>query len=694
MVRGQFQLAVCLLLTASTIAAEPITIHPRMVHLRSSGEREWSSFPEKAEASQLEARFAAKVNEREHALRLRQVDVKQLWRVWLNDKPLGELVRDENDLTAYFAIPPGELIAGENVVRIGIGGKATPADDIRVGQISLESGTVAEVLGEITIEVEVIDGETSRPIPARLTIVNGNDSLQQTAARSDDRLAVRHGVIYTADGQARLGVPAGKYMIYAGRGFEYSLAKVEASVTAGQTARHRLAIRRQVPTPGYVACDTHIHTLTHSGHGDATIAERMITLAGEGIELPIATDHNVHIDYEPHAQRLNVRQHFTPVMGNEVTTSVGHFNVFPVAARVRVPNHQLKEWSQIFNAIFGTPGVKVAILNHARDLHSGTRPFGPEHFNAVTGENLNRWPLRFNAMEVINSGATQTDPMRLLFDWMALLNRGCQVTPVGSSDSHDVSRFIVGQGRTYIRADDSDPSRINVDAAVANFLQGRVLVSYGLLAELVVNDKYASGDTAQLAGDEMNAHIRVLGPHWTSAERVQLYANGRPVREEIVAPGSRSEKSDGVQWEGNWKLPRPRHDVYLVAIATGKGVDGPYWPTAKPYQPTSPDWQPSTLAASGAVRVDGDGDGRYSCARDYAEQAFAKSGGNLQKLLTGLAAYDAAVAAQAMSLYQAGGGQWNDELQTAAAAAPPQVATGIRDFWQAWRASELARAAR
>jgi hypothetical protein len=210
----------------------------------------------------------------------------------------------------------------------------------------------------------------------------------------------------------------------------------------------------------------------------------------------------------------------------------------------------------------------------------------------------------------------------------------------------------------------------------------------------MVNDKYTSGDAAQLAGDELNARIRVRGPHWTTAERVQLYANGQLVREEVIQPNARDESSGGLLWEGNWKILRPKHDVYLVAIALGKGVDGPYWPTAKPYQPTSPDFQPTTLAASGAVRIDADGDGRFSCAREYAERALLKSGGDVQKLITELTAYDAAVAAQAMSLYQASGGQWNDELQTAAAAAPPHVAAGMRDFWQAWRANELARAAR
>src|SRR5205823_953623 len=102
-----------------------------------------------------------------------------------------------------------------------------------------------------------------------------------------------------------------------------------------------------VPTDGYVSSDTHVHTLTFSGHGDSTIAERMITLAGEGIELPIATDHNVQIDYQEWAVKLGVRKYFTPVVGNEVTTPVGHFNIFPVPAKGPLPDHKLKDWRSI-----------------------------------------------------------------------------------------------------------------------------------------------------------------------------------------------------------------------------------------------------------------------------------------------------------------------------------------------------------
>ncbi len=87
-------------------------------------------------------------------------------------------------------------------------------------------------------------------------------------------------------------VPAGDYTIHAGRGFEYGVATARVSVKAGDTVRQALTIHREVPTEGYVSCDTHVHTLTYSGHGDASADERVVTLAGEGIELPIITEHN------------------------------------------------------------------------------------------------------------------------------------------------------------------------------------------------------------------------------------------------------------------------------------------------------------------------------------------------------------------------------------------------------------------
>lgn len=667
-------------------------LEPSLVHLRSGAEREWTSFDAEADGPDWTHRFAGTPNATEQTLCLRQQDVKQGWRVLLNGEPLGTLSRDENDSRICLPVPPGRLTA-QNVLHIEPASRTAASDDVRIGEVTLHARPVAALLTEAWLDVTVVDEMSGTPLPSRLTIVDATGVLMTTGTIPATHLAVRPGVVYTATGSARIGVPAGRYAVFAGRGFEYSLAKVEVTLAPGESVDRRLTLRREVPMPGYVASDTHVHTFTHSGHGDATLDERMVTLAGEGIELPIATDHNVHIDYDQAARDRGVRQHFTPIAGNEFTTPTGHFNVFPVRPGGPPPDATSRDWTVSFDRIFGHTSARLAILNHARDLHRGTRPFGPLHHHAAAGANLDGWPMRFNAMEVINSGATQTDPLQLVHDWMALLNHGYHVTPIGSSDSHDVTRYIVGQGRTYVRAVDRDPGVIDVDEAVRSFVAGHALVSYGLVADLAVDGDHGPGDMVRAGGSSLEVRLRVLAPHWVTARRVRLYANGQLIREAAI-DGNASSLAPGVKWQATWSLPRPAHDVHLVAVALGDGVSGPWWPTGKPYQPTSPEWQPYTLGVSGAVWVDGDGDGRRSSAREYAWQVYAKAGGSLRAMVPALNAYDAAVATQAAHLYCEAGGTPDDEAFTAAMATGPQpVRAGFRAYFDAWRENVSARAA-
>ena len=500
----------------------------------------------------------------------------------------------------------------------------------------------------------------------------------------------RPGIVYTANGRASFGLPPGKYRIFAGRGFEYSLANQQVQVKDGETAKILLTIDRAVPTEGYVACDTHVHTLTHSGHGDATVHERMVTIAAEGIELPIATDHNVQIDHAPFARAMNVADYFTPVIGNEVTTPVGHFNVFPIKPDARIPNHRSRDWKEIFASIYETPGVKIAILNHGRDLHGGTRPLGPQLFLDPVGANLEGWHLQANAMEIVNSGATQTDVLRLARDWMSMLNYGQRITPVGCSDSHDVGRHFVGQGRTYVRVADTDPGRIDVAQAVNNFTQGQVMVSYGLLAEILVNDKFSSGEFAR-TGKLTQVAVKVLAPEWIDATQVMLFANGQLIREAQVDPNTSNDLPSGTQWRGEWTIPTPAHDVHLVAIALGRGVDGLYWRTAKPYQPTSPEWTARTFACSGAVFLDADADGRWQSARDYG-QRLAQRGTPLNRILEMAQSYDQAIMMQAVHRYQVHGGNLlSAEDQATIAQTPPPTRNAVKRYLDGWRTSQQAR---
>jgi hypothetical protein len=675
-------------LVDAPMAAQQV-LKPGLHHVRTSTEREWNDFPENAEQPKLVVRFEAKNNQAEQTLRLRQQDVKQPWRVLLNDKELGRLIADENDTIVYFTVPAGRLIDGEN--DLVVEQTTQTPDDIRVGDVALDERPLKEVLSEASVEVSVFDATNAdKPVltPCRITVANSQGALMTTSAVSDDSLAVRPGVIYTANGQARFGLPAGEYSIYAGRGFEYGIASTRLSLKPGALVQKRMLIHREVPTDGYVSCDTHVHTLTYSGHGDATLDERMLTIAGEGLELPIATDHNRQIDYEPAARRLGVRKYFTPVVGNEVTTTVGHFNIFPVTANGPVPDSQLKDGHAVLDSIAERTRSKIIVLNHGQDLHSGFRPFGPERHNAVTGENRAPWLMRANAMEVVNSGAQQTDLLRLYRDWFGLLNRGIQMTPVGASDSHDVSRFIVGQARTYIRCTDDDPGEIDIDKALESFVAGRVLVSCGLLVEMSVNSTYGPGDIVPRA-NEAQVTLRVVGPSWTTAERITLYANGVEIRTAEIPEGKRA----GAKWSETWTLARLNHDVHLVAIATGPGVRQLYWPIAKPYQPTSPDVRRTVIGSTGTIWIDNDGDGKRTSAFDYAQRLMAEQGDSVEKLVIALADYDEAVAAQVAGLLQARGTSIDDrEVREAAKKAGEHIERGFRAFFDAWRAMEIARA--
>lgn len=677
----------CLWITSATCADDLIQVKAKMFHLRHSGEREWATFPEKAERNELVLPVYVGKNEEEGTLLLRQQDVKQSWNVELNGKVLGKLVRDENDQRLLLPVPPGTLKAEGNQLRIYQTGKIVP-DDIRVGEIVFSSQTRQELLSEAQLAIEVVDEKNGQPVPCRITILNLDKTpLVATGAESNDRQAVRTGVLYLSEGKTEVPLPAGHYIIVAGRGFEYGIDSTTVQLKPGDNRKLRLKIQHQVDTTGYVSCDTHIHTLTHSGHGDCSLAERMITLAGEQIEFPIATDHNKQIDYEELAQKLNVRQYFTPVIGNEVTTKWGHFNVFPLQPEGPIPDFKLASWNEIFKSIYETPHAKAVILNHARDIHSNYRPFDQKNHLSLTGENLDGWDLRANAMEIINSGATQTDFMQLYHDWFGQLNRGRFLTPVACSDSHDVSRYIVGQARTYIQADDTDPANINVAQTLQNFVDGKVLLSYGLLTNIKVNNKYGPGDLVP-AADELEVKLTVSGPKGMMADQIRLYANGELIRQEKIKP----KYQGGVKWEATWKFAAFPHDCHLVAIATGPGVSHLFWPMAKPYQPDSPEFQSKVVGSTGAVWIDADGDGKKTPAYAYARRLVTQYQDDVPGLIKALTDYDRAVSSQAASLLREQGRSPFDPTLTKLlqnAAEPVQL--GFALYAEAWRASEIAR---
>jgi hypothetical protein len=524
------------------------------------------------------------------------------------------------------------------------------------------------------LHLVVTEAGSGKALPCRIVLRGTRGEPVMVRAAETRDVAVRPGVVYTGSGDVTLSVPPGRLTLYALRGPTYSLARKSVTLKPGGSLTVRLELRREVGTSGYVSCDPHTHTLTYGGHGDATIQERVVTLAGEGIEMPVATEHNKHVSYSQAAEQAGVSRWFTPVVGDEVTTSVGHWCLFPLRPKdTPAPVTPLNRAS-LLAASRAMPEARVAILNHPADVHASFRPADPARFHLGSGESLDGQTWGFDAIEVINSSAQRSDFMEPFRVWFALLNRGYHTVAVGASDCHDVDAFIVSQARTYIRGSAAAPDRVDVADACTNLLAGRALVSLGLLTEAWVDHRFGVGDLATGLGSTLPVRVRVQGPGWMSADRVELWMNGRKVAERRLS-GSQTRP---VKADLTFRLPKPKQDAWLVAIASGPADNLTFWPIAPPYQPSRLDWEPRVIGATNPIRIDGDGDGRYSSPFDYAKAALESSGGSAAKLMSELAHFDEAVSVQAASLLRERGVKTTtSEFQQALQSAPQPVRTGF-----------------
>ena len=487
---------------------------------------------DKRKHPRLDLRFDSAPNATEFTLLITLRNVMQPWFLEVNGQWLDQLPPAYGvERQSYFSIPAGVLTNGGNTLSFV---SENFGREISVGQVRLFRQPLRELLKLRTVAVTVTDDQTGKPVPSRITIVSDQGNLADIFSVSDTNAAVRTGRIYTTGHKTTFELPAGRYEFSATRGMEWGLARKTVTLADGTTTVD-LRLRRQVDTAGFIAADTHIHTLTFSGHGDATIEERMVTLAGEGVELAVATDHNHHTDYEPYQTRLELNPFFTPVTGNEVTTKNGHLNAFPMPPGGLVPNHLETDWVKLV-ADIRLKGAKVVIFNHPRYPDPQNNPLTKFRFNRASGDRFNGPAFTFNAMELVNSSSPSTvareelaaDPLRLLTDWFAIQNRGEKITGVGGSDSHTVDA-PVGQGRNYIRSSTDDPARLDVDELCRTFLAGDTSVSYGIFAEVTVNQRHHPGDLVRPADGKVQVSLRVAAADWVKPRRA-IRLPQRPAR--------------------------------------------------------------------------------------------------------------------------------------------------------------------
>jgi hypothetical protein len=604
-------------------------------HLGNDATPDWKEAAAQPEGTRLDLRFHSGANRGEWLLVLDQRSIGKVWHLTINGAEIAQLLRIDGLVTRRYSVPPDAFKDGDNQLAIV---PDDPADDIVVGNIHLFECSLRELYDLHPVSVHVVESTSNEPLPARVTFTDANGQRVPLYLGESATTAMRDGVIYTCNGEAHVELPPGEYRSYATRGAEWSLSEQHVTVAAGSTAKVGHALHREVDTQGFIAADTHMHTLTFSGHGDASVEERIVTLAGEGVELAIATDHNHDTDYRPYQNKLELDRYFTPVVGNEVTTEVGHFNGFPLDPKDAVPPHDLTDFVQIVDGI-RAKGAKVVILNHPRWPDHQKGPFGVHHLDHATGARAPELKLTMDATEMINSTCAEPDAMSLFQDWFSLLNRGEHIFAVGSSDSHTVGD-AVGQGRTYVVSATDDPSKIDVDACCDAIKHGHTSIGQGIFATVVVDGGYRMGDTEDRKGNDAPLHIelRVQAPSWIDPQRATVYIDG------VAAAVQSITVTKGAPTDAHLSFDLPLehpHDAWIVCVVMGGNVGGAYWPLLNPY----------TLAATNPVFIDRDGDG-YRSPRETAAK-WLETRTKPDEIRNALAHADDAVALHVLDLLQA-----------------------------------------
>ena len=480
-------------------------------------------------------------------------------------------------------------------------------------------------VAELDFEVRAPGGAT---IPARLTFVSadgGARELFQNVAAAPQEFAARANVLYAKRGTGLVTVPPGRYAIYASRGPEWSLSRTELELVAGQRASLRVELMHELDTHGWIGADFHLHTLTHSGHGDANLEERLLACLGEGLELAVATDHNHNTDYRPALQALGVTDGLCTVTGDEVSTPLGHFNAFPLDPARAPIDATLDDGHELFRrtrAETNAQGVVPLIqLNHPRLADIDW--FGHTGLDPVTGTSADpRYAPDFDALEILNEnlGLGYHDPVTdgvdthghahsALVDWFHLLNRGARYAAVGNSDSHHVEAIVAGYPRNYVRVSHDDPATVSVAEVAAAVRAKQLFTTTGPFVEYTVEGVPMGGE-ARARDGHATLHVTVRAVAWVDCDRVKVFVNGDLAATLPIGAArtlTRLDQDLELCLLGQCARHAHRnafapgaHDAWVALTVEGDDALVPLLrPGAKPLAIANPLW------------IDGDGDGRW-----------------------------------------------------------------------------------
>lgn len=501
-----------------------------------------------------------------------------------------------------------------------------------------------------TLAIQVRD-EFGRLTPSKITLVGefeaqhlGEDprtflydlslgEAQRPTAFEPNRPEFIEKAWYTHDGTLRVQARPGEWFLVVSRGLEYDMHTAPIRLESGSTVERTVTLKRGVSTNGWIGADLHLHAQP-SLDSEMPLEERVTSLAGEGLDYVVSTDHNFISDYLPAIAKLGLEEWITSSVGLELTTfEMGHFNGYPLKLDPGNVRGGEFTWAgeppdSLFAQLraLGKHGASKTVVqvNHPRDNVLGY--FSQFNMEQETGEARVRVGLRgvfapygdefdpgafsldFDAMEVLNGKRKDIehtyvvpDPLPagpmpspaptpgtilrdeygqiafpgVIEDWHTLLNRGLRHTGVGASDSHKGVTQEPGFPRTYFRVGDDSQGGFDELDVVEAVREHAAFATNGPIVDLSVNGEGIGSDVSLGGGDTAEVRIRVRSSDWIPFDRVTLYANGQVILDEDVPVAQRHD------WTRVHSLVLSTSDAWVMVEVRG---DENLFPVLAPYE--------------------------------------------------------------------------------------------------------------
>lgn len=517
-----------------------------------------------------------------------------------------------------ISIPPGEYVVyawtstresrPSNIAIKVEGGGRISATDLPV---SRPSGLV----------YEIVDAETGRPVPGKLSFMplrgTGDVDLGPPGAQTSG------SATYSVTGRGSVELPPGDYRVVASRGNEFHSTERRVRIELKQAQTARFEMRRAFDTKGWIAADIGVMT-NNSPHSRTSPRTRVVTGLAEGLDWMVTSDLDTITDLRPAARELGVEGRIALSQGIRISSDAsanrGEYLLFPIEICGAGANLSLDRVKAA-----KTPADTIAALRALcpQGVLVASRPIFP-FIGSLTAVGYDFTTGRFKDDNVtlpvdavqVWEGKRQNIIEQSLVAYYNLLAMGNRVAPVGNSLSSGTFNDEVGYPRLYIASSTDAPDQLEPAALSRAIKEGRVVITNGPFMRLTANGSEI-GSTITDTDGTVDLKLEVFSPNWASVSDISVNVNGAFSRKFILPAGSVDPEAGQVfpssredDEKGRIKLAITKDSVINVVVTGDPGLlQDPVNPLSIPTNDPSVPRGQISWAISGPIYVDADGDG-------------------------------------------------------------------------------------